>query len=138
MIKQLWGLYNFIIFLFTTTIVLGIFFESFLAVYANKVSSFLSVITILTLVLYIYISYKLASKLYFGVWRYLLYIPLLNVILYIGTIPYYLLLRNAYNYVDEGDYGMGLTLLPLSITMWLIFICATFKGMLNRKKIHNN
>ena len=114
-----------------TTLVYLIFNEG--AMFTLNQGTLLSgIITVVAFLAYGPVCYYIASKFDFGRWKYVLYIPLINEVLYIVGI--YTLPIRKYLPLEDDNYGVGMMILPLTFIMWIIFIVATLMGIQVRKK----
>ena len=119
-----------ILYLFITTFVYLIFIESAMITF-NQGTIFSGTITVISFLAYITICYFLSRNFEFGRWKYIFFIPFINVIMYIA-VGYTINIRNLLP-LEDDNYGLGILLLPLTLAMWIIFIVSTFIGILNRK-----
>ena len=120
-----------ILYLFITTFVYLIFNESAMITF-NQGTIFSGTITVISFLAYGTICYFLSRNFEFGRWKYVLFIPFINEIMYIAVI-YTTNIRDLLP-LEDDNFGLGILLLPLALAMWIIFIVSTFIGILNRKK----
>ncbi|MGQ3376441.1 hypothetical protein ACT6P6_00115 [Priestia endophytica] len=134
--KQAIGFCLFILYLLISAFLIVIIDETFLFGYYGLVTPFVWIITGVVAILYIPICAKVSRHFSFGIWRFLLFIPFINVIaslalmLLIGSIP----LLPKPNFPDD-DYGMGFILIQMSVVYYILFLIGTIEGLSKRKKL---
>jgi hypothetical protein len=125
-----------ILYLFITSVVYLIFIEGVMFT-LNQGTTVSETLMIISFLAYGPICYFLTRYFEYGRWKYVFYIPFINVIMYI-LIIYNTNLR-TYFPLEDDNFGVGLIMLPLTVIMWIIFIVTTFFGTYIRKKaIHRN
>ncbi|MED4074397.1 hypothetical protein [Priestia endophytica] len=134
--KQAIGFGLFLLYLLISAFLIVIIDETFLFGYYGLVTPFVWIITGVVAILYIPICAKVSRRFQFGIWRFLLFIPFINVIaslalmLSIGSIP----LLPKPNFPDD-DYGMGFLLLQMNVVYYILFLIGTIQGLSKRKTL---
>jgi hypothetical protein len=123
-----------LLFLLLTSLIYVTFNESAMIAF-DQGTMLASTITLISFLLYGPTCYYMARNLEFGKWKYVLFIPFINELLYIFVI--YTFNIRKYFPLEEDNFGVGMLILPLTIIMWLIFIGSTFLGIMFKKK-HTN
>jgi hypothetical protein len=132
--KQAIGFFFFILYLSISAFLLLIINQTFLFVWYGLVTPFVLIITGVVIILYIPICAKVSRRFQFGIWRFLLFIPFINIVAYlalmlsIASLP----LLPKPNFPDD-DYGMGFLLLQMTVVYYILFLIGTIQGLCKRK-----
>ena len=121
--------YNTIIYLIASTFFVIAIMESVAYIYFNNLTLILIILPVFLIIAYGFVCYKLSNKLSFGLWKYIFFIPFINVIMYI-LLMYTLPLPAR----GDDDFGLGFIMLPLSLLLWIVFLVFTITGIKDDKK----
>ncbi|MFD1738020.1 hypothetical protein ACFSCX_15900 [Bacillus salitolerans] len=119
---------SFLLFIMINVITLKILFTVIEWVYVEKIDMwYLATLPLIGLLLLVF-SYQFCKKFYFGYWRFILYIPFINVLIFFILNTYLIGLVGGHQGLED-DYAFGMILLVVIPIVWLLYVIPTVLGV---------